>query len=140
MKIFLDTNILVDVLLDYRLNHADSLTILSMAENGDISVICSTQSVIDASYVILQRNHLPLDVFKKILGVTLMNVSLSSISPDDINDAIASPMSDFEDAAQISCALNSGCSLLVSSDKGLKHNGVIPVLTPSEFLSIVFGE
>ena len=100
----------------------------------------STQSIIDASYVILRREKLPIVVFKRLLTDLLKTATPVSINANDIGEAIASQMSDFEDAAQIACAVNSGCNVVISSDRKLKDNGQIQVLTPTEFLSKVFGE
>ena len=140
MKVFLDTNILIDIMVDYRENHAVSLAVCRIARKGGFTAAVSTQSVIDASYVILHREKLPIMVFKRLLLDLLKTATPYGIGPIDINEAIESPISDFEDAAQIACAVNSGCSVMVSSDRKLKDNGRIPVLTPSEFLSRVFGE
>ena len=140
MKIFLDTNVLIDMMLDYRQNHAESQAVSEIARKGGVAAAMSTQSIIDASYVILRREKLPIVVFKRLLTDLLKTATTVSINANDIGEAIASQLSDFEDAAQIACAVNSGCNVFISSDRKLKENGQIQVLTPAEFLSKVFGE
>ena len=140
MKIFLDTNVLIDMMLDYRQSHAESQAVSEIARKGGVAAAMSTQSIIDASYVILRREKLPIVVFKRLLTDLLKTATPVSINANDIGEAIASQMSDFEDAAQIACAVNSGCNVVISSDRKLKDNGQIQVLTPAEFLSKVFGE
>lgn len=140
MKIFLDTNVLIDMMLDYRQCHAESQAVSEIARKGGVAAAMSTQSIIDASYVILRREKLPIVVFKRLLTDLLKTATPVSINANDIGEAIASQMSDFEDAAQIACAVNSGCNVVISSDRKLKDNGQIQVLTPAEFLSKVFGE
>lgn len=140
MKIFFDTNVLIDIMLDYRQNHSASLAVSKIALKGGITAAMSTQSIIDASYVILQKEKLPIVVFKRLLTNLLKAASPLSIDANDINEAMDNPMADFEDAAQIACAVNSGCNVIISSDRKLKGNGFIPVLTPAEFLLKVFGE
>ena len=127
-------------MLDYRENHPLSSAVLAIVRKGDISAALSTQSIIDASYIILRRDKLPINVFKHLLLDLLKIASPYCIDLNDIYDAIDSPLSDFEDAAQVSCAISTGCDAIISSDSKLKDNGHIPVLTPAELLSRLFGE
>ena len=139
MKVYFDTNVLLDILMDSRQNHFDSATILQVAANGKIEVILPTQSIIDASYVFSQKEKLPPESFKNAIRFILSATSISSISEDNIKYALRGANSDFEDAAQMACALHSECDAVITSDKEMKHFSEIPTYTPQEFCHLLFS-
>ena len=100
MKLFLDTNVLLDILMESRANHFDSATI------------------------------------RFILSIA----TIASISENDIKAALRSDINDFEDAAQLSCAVDSECDFLISSDRKWKGYTPLPVYTPKEFCDLVFED
>ena len=140
MIIFLDTNVLLDVFMNSRPCHKDSSFIIDMAEKGDVDAVVSTQSIVDAAYVYLQKSKLPLTQFELSVWELLSRVKATSVSEENIKSALLSHMEDFEDSAQIDCALDAKCDAIISSDKKMKDNGRIAVFSPAEFLSEVFGE
>lgn len=140
MKAFLDTNVLLDILMDSRINHYDSSTILRVAEKGVIQAVMSTQSIVDASYVFSQKEKLSLDSFKSAIRFILSIVTVASIDENDIKAALRSSIGDFEDSAQISCAMNAGCDVIISSDRKWKGYTVANVYSPKEFCDLLFGD
>ena len=67
MKAFLDTNALLDALMDNRLGHEATLAILQVIRSGDISACLSSQSVIDAAYIATQRGGTAVNIFRKAI-------------------------------------------------------------------------
>ena len=51
MTLFLDTNVLLDVLLKSRPSHMCSVTLLTFIKRGLVKAVISTQSIVDASFV-----------------------------------------------------------------------------------------
>lgn len=140
MKVLLDTNVLLDILIESRPLSAVSSTLLRIAKKGEIEAVATTQSIIDASYVYVERVKRPILQFKESVAVLMSAVTLNSINQGNIKAAVVGPMEDFEDAAQIDCAIESGCDAIISSDKKLKENGRVAVFTPTEILVRLFGE
>ena len=140
MKLFLDTNVLLDILMESRANHFDSATILRMAEKGAVQIVISTQSIIDAAYVFTQKEKTSLELFKKAVRFILSIATIASISENDIKAALRSDINDFEDAAQLSCAVDSECDFLISSCRKWKGYTPLPVYTPKEFCDLVFED
>lgn len=138
MKAYLDTNVLLDILMNSREQHMDSATILRVAEKGAIQAFLSTQSIIDAAYVFSQKEKIPVGQFKNAIRTLLGIVNVTSISENNIKAAIRSSFSDFEDAAQLDCAADTECDVIISSDKKWKDNTGIPVYTPKEFCNLLF--
>lgn len=138
MKVFLDTNVLLDIMTETRNNYIDSTSILRVADAGYIEAVISTQSILDAYYVAVDMAKTPLEVFKSSLNEILAAVDVVSIDRTNINAAIDSSNEDFEDAAQVACAEVAGCDFIISSDRKMKRNSSITVYTPGELCSIIF--
>lgn len=138
MKVFLDTNVLLDIMTETRNNYIDSTSILRVADAGYIEAVISTQSILDAYYVAVDIAKTPLEVFKSSLNEILAAVDVVSIDRTNINAAIDSSNEDFEDAAQVACAEVAGCDFIISSDRKMKRDSSITVYTPGELCSIIF--
>ena len=138
MKAFLDTNVLLDILMESRENNVDSATILNVAEHGYICAVVSTQSILDSYYVFTRAEKQPLESFKTSLKDILSVVSVASIDENNLKAAISSSNEDFEDASQIDCALAAGCDCIISSDRKMKRDSTLIVYTPKEFCDKVF--
>lgn len=139
MKIFLDTNVILDVLNESREHHVDSATILNLGREGYEEIVVSSQSILDAYYVYTVSGKHPLEELKSFLKELLPVVKVSSISGDNLKEAILGSNNDLEDAAQIACAGSYGCACIISSDEKMKRDSPIKVYTPKEFCDQVFG-
>ena len=139
MKVYFDTNVLLDILMESRQNHVDSATILQVAAKGKIELVISAQSIIDASYVFSQKEKLPQEGFNDAIRYIVSVATIVAIDDYCIKCALRSDSSDFEDAAQVACASRAECDIVVSSDKKIKHFSSIPVYTPGEFCNLLFG-
>ena len=138
MKVFLDTNVLLDVLMESRPWKKDSLDILRVAQRGEIKAYLSSQSIVDASYVFSKSGRGSMDIFKKAIGRIMSIVTVVPVSAENIKSALCSSFEDFEDAAQLDCASEAGCDAIVSSDKEMAANG-FPVYNPGEFCNYIFS-
>ena len=138
MILFLDTNVLLDILMESRQNHLDSATILRMGEKGVAQIVISTRSIIDAAYVFTQKEKSSIKVFKESIRYILSIATIAAIDENNLKMAIRSNIADFEDAAQIDCATKAKCDFLISSDRKWKGYTALPVYTPKEFCDLVF--
>ena len=116
MKVFLDTNVLLDMLISSRANHLCSLRLLKLIRDRKISGVLTTQSIIDAAYVQTQRRKVTAQDFKTAMKLICSLVDVVSITSEDIDRVNASSIEDYEDAAQVSCALDCGCDVIVTRD------------------------
>ena len=137
MKAFLDTNVLLDILMDSRPEHEAALFLLQVIRSGDISGCLTTQSIIDAAYVQTQRLKAPSATFKQSIKTITGIVDVLAIAPEDIVSANRSPIDDYEDAAQLACALRSGCDIIVTSDKKYQDYTDITSFTPRQLVSLL---
>ena len=134
MKLFLDTNIVIDVIANRKPFVEDSRIILNLCETGQAEGIISTLTLCTISYVLRQfatpgMMRTKLRDLRNMLTPIDLSVSL-------LDKAIASSITDFEDAVQFYTAAYSDADVIIT--RNIKHfpQDNIPVLTPTEFLAI----
>ena len=134
MKIFLDVNVILDVLADREPWAEDAAMLLSLLESDEIEGVVAAHSITTLYY--LASRHL---TRKKATGALVELLKLVSIAPVDqdvILKALSLGWSDFEDAVQGVCAIEAGAEFLITRDAGLFDALSIPALTPAEFLNL----
>jgi len=137
--IFLDTNVILDILDRRRDNHDKALMLLSAAQKGAIKFVASTQSIVDASYIMTQVNKDSLPVFRKVMTSLCSIISVCPVTGMAIEDANDSAVPDYEDAVQLSCAVCEECEAIVTSDRKFRSFTSVPTYTVEEFYMAVFG-
>jgi predicted nucleic acid-binding protein len=132
MTVFLDTNVVLDILDDTRPFAKEGLLIFQAAEERQFRIVLTSQSVVDSAYIM--RGH-PLEQFKKSLkkivevGVILPNTDMENLR------ALKSDCPDFEDALQIACAESNTVNILVTNNKkDFERFTDLPVYTSKEFV------
>ncbi|MBL8809531.1 MAG: PIN domain-containing protein [Planctomycetaceae bacterium] len=134
MKVFFDTNILIDVLANRHPFYEDSAAMWTLSEKRTITGLVSALTFTNTFYIV--RRLTDLKTARRAL--TLIRDSFTPVACDGdiIDQAIASRFSDFEDAVQYISAKQVGADCLVS--RNVSHfpgTGSCPVLTPAEFLA-----
>ena len=135
-KIFLDTNVVLDLLIPGRegKDAAQGLLDLREAYPDRIRLHLSFLSVADIAYVL--RKHLPASEIKATLQALLKTCQAIGMTDLFLHDALASNCPDFEDALQIACAETDFCDfILTSNTRHFQGYTRIPVMTPAEFLA-----
>ena len=134
MKVFFDTNILIDVLANRQPFYQDSAALWTLAERRAITGLVSVLTFTNTFYIVRRLTD------SKTAGraLTLIRDAFTPVAcdVDIIHRAIASRFDDFEDAVQYNSALQIAADCLVS--RNVRHfpaSGACPVLTPAEFLA-----
>jgi len=132
MKIFFDTNVLLDVLVprENRLLTEESAEILDIL-HPSIDFCISVLSVTTCAYYL--RKDAPREQKRK-LSELFEHLTIVPVSEDDWKFAYSSNLPDIEDAMQISVALNAGCSLIITRNVRHFSNQFIEVMTPAQFI------
>lgn len=133
MKIFLDTNVLLD-LVAHRSGESSIRAILE-SWLGPMDRICvSYLSLADMSYIL--RKVYSADDMRAVMGVISNNMKVLPGVDQHIYDLQKMNGKDIEDCLQILCAEYERCdAILTWNVDDFRGNTVIPVLTPDEFLA-----
>lgn len=141
-KVFLDTNVLLDVLTPGRRYEEDSRIIFDQIRLHHLEAVLTTQSITDASYVIQHTPGCSPRLFRESIRTLLRIVNLEPVGAFQIQDALNDEAPDFEDLALGSCAYASACEYIITGDehflcpKGMQ----VSVMTPSAFVEKMRGK
>lgn len=133
--VFMDTNVLMDVLLEREPFFASSIRVWTLCEGGSIQGLISVISFNNIFYVV--RKHKSKGEAQhslRALRAIFMSVALDG---HVMNQAIDSDFRDFEDAIQYYSALRGGAKFLITRNvRDFPESDEIAVVTPEEFLAI----
>ena len=143
LKVFLDTNILLDVISTPDRPCAQASRIIVQAiRSGYFKGVMTTQSIVDAAYILSNNAGYPADKFGELVLSLMGFINIRAIGQPDIREAILHPTNDLEDDAQCALAEAEGCDIVLTSDrKFLRRNtpsGML-FLHPEEFLNQIRG-
>lgn len=140
MRLFLDTNVLIDIIQAERECHDYSTAILQAVRISPLTACISTQSIVDASYVFSQSAKAPISEFKKAVELFGSIVDILGVEQEDIETANHGELEDYEDAVQIACAIRNGCDALITNDRKLLGSTHISCYSPKDFYVYLFGQ
>lgn len=138
MRLFLDTNVSLDVLAQREPWLHDSATVLSLLESDHFDGIVAAHSITTLFY--LCTKELGRDQATAALVALLKLVSVAPLDQETILKAIALGWRDFEDAIQMLSAADANADYLVTRNASDFKASPIPVVSPSELLGILRSE
>lgn len=133
MKVFLDTNILVDLLTDRPPFTAEALEIFSLGEKGKVMLYTSTHSIATTHYIL--KKYVAEKQLRNLLLELSDRMNVLDITNTILKASLKSAHKDFEDAIQILTAESAGeiDYILTRNLKDFKTS-VIPAISIREFL------
>ena len=130
-RIFVDTNILLDVLLERAGYYYDALKIWANAENGNVEACIAAISLNNVHYVMRKlKSETTAMIAVKIL---LRIFKVIPVDADILGLAVDFHDKDFEDDIQLQCALKAKCSQLFTRNPNHYDHSAIAVVPPSSF-------
>lgn len=132
-KVFVDTNILVDLIADRRPFSKFAIQIFSKAEEGKIKLYTSSHSIATTHYLL--KKYINEKELRDILHNILDYLNIVAIGQDVIKKGLRSKHKDFEDAIQIISAYSVeklDC-IVTRNIKDFKGSEIL-VLTPDELI------
>ena len=127
MKLFLDSDILLDVLLGREPYVADSANVLDWAEQHPGSCAVSWHSLANIHY-------LSKDGARDFIRELLVFCVIPSVGTDQFDQALEMPFSDLEDAMQVSSAIVFGAQIICTRNLDDYKASVIPTLSPGKLI------
>ncbi len=136
MKVFLDTNVIVDFLAEREGFFHPAAVIIDLAKNGEYDIVVSATTFINSFYLL--KKHYPTeDIYEKLERLA----AYSNISPIDsltIKEGLKMKAKDFEDSVQWLSSNSIPADVIVTRDKHFKeYKGEIK--TPEQFLDDYFA-
>ncbi|MCC6181322.1 MAG: PIN domain-containing protein [Bacteroidia bacterium] len=132
-KVFVDTNILVDLIADRRPFSKFAIQIFSKAEERKIKLYTSSHSIATTHYLL--KKYIDEKELRDVLHNILDYLNIVAIDQDVIKKGLRSKHKDFEDAIQIISAYSiEKLDCIVTRNIKDFKGSEIPVLTPDELV------
>lgn len=133
-KIFADTNIVLDLLLERNPFYKASARLFSAAELNKVQISFSSLGFSILEHVISRQINKSKS--KNALRKFRPLVKILAVDEKTIDYALNSDFRDFEDAIQYEVAIQNNQDLIISRNIKDFKNSVIPVMTPEDFIRI----
>lgn len=133
LRVMIDTNIFLDVLMEREPFYKDSKAVLELCENKTIHGFISASSVTDLFYLVHRYSH-SVNLAYTALGAVLNIAKVLAVSNEDVLEAYSQRASDFEDCLLAVCAKANKCDAIVTRNKKDFQDFAIRLFSPEELL------
>lgn len=132
MRVLLNTNVLLDVLLKREPWVAESSAVWQVHDEGQIIGHVMACAIADIFYI--ARRLTTLETACTAVRICLEAFEICAVDRQTLEQAQTLPGGDFEDNLQIACASLFGLDAIVTRDTQGFKAAAMPVLTPAELL------
>jgi predicted nucleic acid-binding protein len=132
-RLFLDTNVVLDLLGEREHFYDSAARIATLAEKGKIHLVVSALSY-STVYYILSKFEDTNKVKDKIRKFKIF-AETSDVTDIIVEKGLSSKFADFDDSLQYYCAIEKECNTIISRNAKDFKESSIPVLSPKEYLS-----
>lgn len=135
MRLFLDTNVMLDFLGERDPFYISAAKIATLADKRSLRIIVSALSYATVNYFLtkydgLEKTKEKLRKFKVISEICELDEVI-------IEKGLNSDFSDFEDSLQYFSALRTECDIIITRNGKDFKKSEIPVMSPDEFLNSI---
>ena len=134
-NLFLDTNIILDLLAFRMPFYTEAAKLFSLADKKKIRLSISALCLADVHYILLKQNpdlevRYILRKFKVLVNVLPLDDKISDL-------ALNSEFRDFEDAIQYYTAIENDQDLIITRNQSDFKESKLPVMTAGEFIKSI---
>lgn len=133
MRVLLDTNVVLDVLLDRQPWSVQAKAIWQAHLQNQIAAHVTATSVTDVFYV--ARRHAGRDQAWRAIRACLDQLYVVAVGATELQAAATLGGRDFEDGLQVACAAAAGLDVIVTRDPAGFAGSPVAVLAPEELLN-----
>lgn len=133
LRVLLDTNVVLDLLLARDPFYLDALQIFAMAEAKKADLLLSTDAISTICYVIAKNRNGK--TARQAITSLLDYVSLATLDERSVRDGLVLGFADIEDALVAAVAQNNDAQFIVTRNAKDFKNSPVPAITPREFVA-----
>ena len=135
-KIFVDTNILIDLLSRREPYFEEAATLFSLADKKQIELTISSLTIANTSYTLLRQ--MDSNKAKSILRKLRLIVNILPLDDKIVGLALNDEtFSDFEDGLQYFTAIENGQELIITRNLKDFKNSKLPTLTAKQLIEMI---
>ena len=122
-KIFLDTNVVADIIDAKRANYTQAIKVMEkLIEDG--SNVCISEDILTTLFYISKSKVQTLEFFKNVILVDWEILSFGKTTLQEGVDIALQEGVDLEDTLQCLCAKHNGCETIITNDSGFYGCGL----------------
>ena len=134
MRAYVDTNILVDLVLSRQEFLPNAQRVFAIGYAGEVQLVVSALSFVNTVYLGRKYKYPMDDVLSKLRMIADF-VDVADLSGQNVVDMLTSGWRDYEDATQYRSAIDEQADCIVTRNKKDFKAGTLPVLSPVEFFN-----
>ncbi|MEA5497909.1 PIN domain-containing protein [Limnoraphis robusta Tam1] len=138
MKVLLDTNIILDQLLEREPFYIESNALFDEIRLKRVIGYVTATTLTDIFYIAKKQKGTR--VAQQYIRDLLMTMQICPVNRKILEAAIASNSDDFEDAVQLACAVSEGLDAIVTRNMQGFSDASIDILTAGELLTRLSSE
>jgi len=132
MRAYVDTNILVDLVLSRQEFLPNAQRVFALGYAGEAQLVVSALSFVNTVYL-GRKYKFPMDDVLSRLRMIADFVDVADLSGQNVVDMLSSGWRDYEDATQHRSAIDEQADCIVTRNKKDFKASTLPVLTAEEF-------
>ena len=138
MKVFLDTNILIDFIARREDFYQAAANLINLGIKGEVKLY--TTPLTYATCIFIARKVLGYDGIVKAMQILDHYLTVTPMDGPQCHNALFSQMPDFEDMLQFESAYAAGCDVIVTRNKKHFPQDAIQVLDAIEFFDYYWSQ
>ncbi len=131
MKVLIDTNILLDALLEREPFVRDAKLLLESIDAGRAIGYVSATTLTDIFYIV-RRHTKSVSTATQAIAQILTSLEICTVDRSTLEQAFTLNLKDFEDAIQIACAMSQKLDAIVTRDAKDFIGSRVPILSARE--------
>ena len=135
MRVLLDTNVVLDVLLQREPHVEHSAAVLGVVESGLVTGLVGATTITTLHYLVAKA--LGARRARKHVETILSLCEVAPVTADVLREALALRFEDYEDAVLHESARRARARGVVTRDAAGFKNAELPVYSPEEFLAML---
>lgn len=136
MKVLIDTNVIIDALTSREPWNENAETIFIMAANHMMDMYITASSATDIYYLVRKYLH-SADQAKQVMEKLYSLVGILTVSAAECIDALASSVSDYEDAVVERASVKANMDYIVTRNVKDYQQGMVKAISPNDFIILM---
>ncbi len=132
MRLFLDTNVLIDFLLERHPFYDAAASLVSYAAENQLEICTSALTIVNSNFICVERSRMPVRTFRMKMDFLRHFLIVTPINSFVLDNAYSVAWNDFEDCVQYYSALCEKPEYIVTRNVHDFEASTVPVLTPDE--------
>lgn len=133
MRVLVDTNIVLDALLEREPFFGDARALMEAIDSGQIVGYVTATTITNIFYIV-RRQTRSIDRASLAVSETLAAMQICLVDRNILEAAFAFNMRDFEDAVQLGCAIAENLDAIITRNPQDFEGAALPILSARELL------